>query len=118
MSYSLITGKQIKFFLCQLCGLQCFIIQRNDLVNSKIMERTKKILLHCLLQTDFMCNLIMEDFIDIFPVLIIIPFIRSRCHPQKQSRFEILNNLSVNVVRTVMRLIKDNTIKIIWLILK
>ena len=53
-----------------------------------------------------------------FAFLIIISFIRCRSHTQKQFRIEIINDLSVNIVRTVVSLIQNNAIKGIWLILK
>ena len=60
----------------------------------------------------------MENLIYIFAFLIIISFIRCRSHTQKQFRIEIINDLGVNIVRTVVSLIQNNAIKGIWLILK
>ena len=52
-----------------------------------------------------MSDLIMENLIYIFAFLIIISFIRCRSHTQKQFRIEIINDLGVNIVRTVVSLI-------------
>ena len=82
------------------------------------MKRAKQIFFHSLLQTNFVSNLIMEDLIDIFTVLVIIPFVRSSCHAQEQLRFKIINDLGVDVVRTMVCFIQNNAIKIIRLVLK
>ena len=58
----------------------------------------------------------MENLIYIFALLIIISFIRCRSHTQKQFRIEIINDLGINIVRTVVSLIQNNAIKGIWLI--
>ena len=82
------------------------------------MKWTQKIFFHCLLQSDFICNLIIEKFIYISAFYIIITLIWCSSHSQPKLRSEMLHYFLVCISWNMVSLIQNNTIKCVLIILK
>ena len=76
--------------------------------NSKIMKRTKQILLHRLLQTNFVSYVMIKYLINISSFYIVIPLIRRRSHSQCKFRGKIVHH-PLKTLRTCMMCFIINT---------
>ena len=75
------------------------------------MERTQQILLHCILQADLVCDLMIEDFVNVPAFQIIVSFIRRCGHTKPQLWFKIVQDFFVAVGGAVVGFIDYDRIK-------
>ena len=80
------------------------------------MERTQQILLHRILQTNLVCDLMIEDFVNVPAFQIVVSFIRRCGHTKPQLWFEIVQDFFVAVGGAVVGFINYDCIKCILLI--
>ena len=80
------------------------------------MERTQQILLHRILQADLVCDLMIEDFVNVPAFQIVVSFIRGCGHTKPQLWFEIVQDFFVAVGGAVMGFVDYDCIKCVLLI--
>ena len=78
------------------------------------MERTQQILLHCILQADLVCNLMIKDFVNIPAFQIVVSFIWRCGHTKPQLWFEIVQDFFVTVGSAVVGFVDYDCIKCIF----
>ena len=80
------------------------------------MERTQQILLHRILQTDLICDLMIEDFVNVPAFQIVVSFIWRCGHTKPQLWFEIVQDFFVAVGGAVVGFVDYDCIKCVLLI--
>ena len=80
------------------------------------MERTQQILLHRILQADLVCDLMIEEFVNVPAFQIVVSFIRGCGHTKPQLWFEIVQDFFVAVGGAVMGFVDYDCIKCVLLI--
>ena len=80
------------------------------------MERAQQILLHRILQTDLICDLMIKDFVNVPAFQIVVPFIRRCGHTKPQLWFEIVQDFFVAVGGAVVGFVDYDRIKCVFLI--
>ena len=75
------------------------------------MERTQQILLHRILQTDLVCNLMIKDFVNVPAFQIVVSFIWRCGHTKPKLWFEIVQDFFIAVGGAVVGFVDYDRIK-------